>query len=553
MGNRRGAVKRGMRIMKTSNLFCSALFILAIALRAGGAVDLAFNPNANYDVICMASQPDGKVLVGGVFSTLNGQPHNCIGRLNADGSLDGPFRTDADNLVYSLVVQGDGKILVGGLFTTLGGKPRSRIARLNPDGSVDESFNPGANNMAWILRPLPDGKLLVGGWFTFLDGHPCSNLARLNADGSFDPGFHCTFGYPIISLGVQADGKIVVAGDRPPSEASRGFVQRLNADGTLDDSFWVDADLTVYALAIQLDGKILVSGDFTTLAGQSRSRIGRLNPDGTLDNEFNPGANTWASSIIPLADGNTLLAGFFTSVAGQPRAGLAVLNLDGSLGSAYDQGSNPPGDQYFWTGSGQGDGKILLGGGFSNVCGQPRSRIARLLSRGGSQLLTASPDGTTVTWKRSGPVVEVEDATFEESVDGVNYSLLGRPTRFSGGWQLTGLSLPQDQDLVLRARGTTIGGYRNAARGLLESVTVIARNPPPLIRAQPLTANGDRTFVFANSAAHGFTVLGTTNISLAPEMWTTLAAPAALGGGVYQFTDSVTGNAPQRFYRLRWP
>jgi len=539
--------------MKTRNFLLLAAFVLALVLKVGGAVDLTFNPRANDDVICMASQPDGKVLVGGVFSTLNGQPHNCLGRLTADGSLDASF-PDADNLVYSLVVQPDGKILVGGLFTALGGKPRSRIARLNADGSLDESFNPGADNMAWILRPLPDGKLLVGGWFTKIAGHLCSNLARLNADGSFDTNFHCAFPYGIFTLGVQSDGKIVVAGGLPPSELSSGFVRRLNEDGTPDSSFYVEADKIIYTLAVQVDDKILLSGDFTTMANQPRRSLARLNANGTLDNGFNPGANTWPASIIPLANASALLVGGYSSVAGQARSGLAVLNMDGTLGSAYDQGPKPVPYQWFWTGCGEGDGKLLLGGSFPTIYGQPRSRIARLLNDDGvSQSLSASPDGTTVAWTRSDSAVDVQDPTIEQSLDGINYSMLGRPTRISGGWQLTGLSLPQDQDLVLRARGSSIGGYRNASRSLIESVTVIPRSAPPLILSQPLPAGGGFRFIFTNTTTHGFTVLGAANLTLAPEMWTALDAPTALGGGLYQFTDAAPRDAPQRFYRLRWP
>src|SRR5437764_856618 len=46
--------------------------------------------------------------------------------------------------VVSLAVQADGKILVGGDFTTLGGQSRTGIGRLNIDGTLDASFNPGA-------------------------------------------------------------------------------------------------------------------------------------------------------------------------------------------------------------------------------------------------------------------------------------------------------------------------------------------------------------------------------------------------------------------------
>ena len=131
-------------------------------------------------VDAVAVQADGKILVGGVFTTLGGggtgtTPRNRIGRLNADGSLDTSFDPGANGAVDAVAVQADGKILVGGGFTMLGGggtgtTPRNRIGRLNADGSLDTSFNPGANDSVHAVAVQADGKILVGGGFTTLGG-----------------------------------------------------------------------------------------------------------------------------------------------------------------------------------------------------------------------------------------------------------------------------------------------------------------------------------------------------------------------------------------------
>src|ERR1035441_1647730 len=98
----------------------------------------SFNPGADQEGWSLAVQADGKVLVGGLFTTLGGQARNGIGRLNPDGTLDSSFNPGAGpqySSVYSLAVQADGKILVAGDFTTLGGETRNHIARLNADGT----------------------------------------------------------------------------------------------------------------------------------------------------------------------------------------------------------------------------------------------------------------------------------------------------------------------------------------------------------------------------------------------------------------------------------
>jgi predicted outer membrane repeat protein len=128
----------------------------------------------------LALQPDGKILVGGEFTSLGGQARNYIGRLHPDGRLDETFNPNANNYVYALALQPNGAILVGGWFTSLGGALRNRIARLLPNGILDTTFDPGANNNIFALTPQPNGKLLVGGAFTTLDGKSRERIGRLS-------------------------------------------------------------------------------------------------------------------------------------------------------------------------------------------------------------------------------------------------------------------------------------------------------------------------------------------------------------------------------------
>jgi uncharacterized delta-60 repeat protein len=143
-------------------------------LNADGSVDATFNPGANQRVETIAVQADGKVLLGGIFSGLGGgtgtTPRFNIGRVNADGTVDQDFIPGANQLVMALAVQADGRILVGGAFTTLGGGGtgavlRSRIGRLNADGSIDPAFNPGAESEVLALAVQMDGHILAGGTF----------------------------------------------------------------------------------------------------------------------------------------------------------------------------------------------------------------------------------------------------------------------------------------------------------------------------------------------------------------------------------------------------
>ena len=77
----------------------------------------------NGNVWSVAAQTDGKVVVGGSFTAVNGVTSNRIARLNADGTVDAAFSanlgTGPDNDVLSVAVQTDGKIVLGGWFTAV--------------------------------------------------------------------------------------------------------------------------------------------------------------------------------------------------------------------------------------------------------------------------------------------------------------------------------------------------------------------------------------------------------------------------------------------------
>src|SRR5439155_13393793 len=141
-------------------------------LTSDGNREDSFEPQPSREIDSLVLEPFGKILVGGYFTMLGGQPRKFIGRLNSNGSLDDDvnpvFNPSANSYVYSLAVQPDGKILVGGDFTTLTGQPRKYMAQLNSDGSLDTSFNPGADNDVLSLVVQRDGKVLVGGIFTTL-------------------------------------------------------------------------------------------------------------------------------------------------------------------------------------------------------------------------------------------------------------------------------------------------------------------------------------------------------------------------------------------------
>src|ERR1700682_6138513 len=144
--------RRTTRLRKLMKMAAMLLLFLLLtaAVRGQSALD-GFDPNANGTVYVVVVQPDGKILIGGDFTTLspNGGvavTRNRIARLNPDGTLDTAFDPNANGIVHSIAVQADGKILAGGQFTSIGGQTRNRIARLNATTGSADSFDPNASS-----------------------------------------------------------------------------------------------------------------------------------------------------------------------------------------------------------------------------------------------------------------------------------------------------------------------------------------------------------------------------------------------------------------------
>ena len=515
------------------------------------SLDTVFIPNVSggYGVVyATAVQPDGKIIIGGSFSSVNVEvdgdvvvtPRANIARLNAaDGSVDATFNPNADNTVYSVAVQADGKILLGGDFTTLQpngaatATARSRIARVNADGSLDAGFDPKADSYVLSLTVQADGKILLGGGFTTLQPNGAASptarnrIARLNVNGSVDTSFNPGTGVeaevlPVCNcIAVDGDGKILIGGYfTGVNGQSRNNVARLSANGSVDPAFNPGADGIVYSVAVEASGNILLGGRIN----DTRGLAARIDANGNVDAAFNPNPDYDVTGVAVQANGKILLNGSFYNVGGAIRNGLARLDTNGSLDPSITLGSYPATDLGPYGVAVQADGKIVLGGAFSSVMGTARAGLARLNNDPATQSLNILNSGQ-VQWLRSGSGPEVSPVTFELSTNGGTiWSVLGNGTRITGGWQLSGLTLPSSGSI--RARGRTSGGIYSGSSGLVEKVQTFSLPPPPVastlaagsvtgtgaILNGTVNANGTSstvTFEYGTTVAYGNTVAGT--------------------------------------------
>lgn len=277
-------------------------------LNPDGSLDISFDPGtgASGNILSTAIQADGKIIIAGYFGSYNGMNRNRIARLDPDGGLDAGFMpgTGANQYVRTISVQPDGKILIGGAFTSYNSTLRNRIARLNANGSLDTTFDPGsgADNDVTSIAVQTDGKIILAGSFTNYNGTDRVRIARLDPDGSLDDSFDTGSGADnvVMATVVQPDGKIIVAGHFTAyNDAGCNHIVQLNSDGSMDADFnpGTAANSSIACITLQQDGKIIIAGWFGDYDGTMRNGIARLN--GTNPTTSIPVSQEEALTIFP--------------------------------------------------------------------------------------------------------------------------------------------------------------------------------------------------------------------------------------------------------------
>lgn len=381
------------------NILLISLFFSISFFGQPGSLDLSFNPNDLGQGISIGAeindskvQGDGKIIIVGSFTSYNGTPVNHIARINVDGTLDLSFNpgTGPNSRVYTLSFQYDGKIIIGGDFTLVNGISRNKIARLNPDGSLDVSFNPGSGPTGTLSPTINktsiqiDGKIIIGGDFTLFNGISRNLLARLNPDGTLDTTFNTGTGFTgnnIYTINLQSDSKIIVGGDFSSYNGiSSKNIARINTDGSLDSSFIIGtgANGIIRTSSIQFDGKIIIGGSFTTYNSISSNYLARLDTNGALDTSFfiGSGLNYLVKTTAIQSDGKIIVGGRFTIYNGNASNNLLRLNSNGTIDNLFGSLQVSLGNEDINCVSILNDGKVIIAGNFKFVNDEWRNGVA---------------------------------------------------------------------------------------------------------------------------------------------------------------------------------
>ena len=221
-------------------------------------------------------------------------------------------------------MQADGKILVGGVFNganSIGGQTRNHIARLDATTGLADSFDPNANSVVFSIAVQADGKILAGGFFTnSIGGQTRNHIARLDATTGLADSFDPNANDVVYSIAVQADGKILAGGFSPASADRRA----TTSPGSMPRPAWQIRSTRTRTVLMSIQSRCRRTARFwraafsRSIGGQTRNRIARLDATTGLADSFDPNANSDVYSIAVQADGKILAGGVFTSIGGQP-------------------------------------------------------------------------------------------------------------------------------------------------------------------------------------------------------------------------------------------
>lgn len=335
-------------------------------------------PAVNGAVNDIAVQSNGKIIVVGSFYQFNGALKGNLVRLNTDGSTDATFvtGTGANQPIFAVTLNSEGKIFIGGRFTSFNGKNKTGIVGLNEDGSINTAFNVGGgiNGSVNSIVVQPDDKVLLAGSIMSYKGSESSkSIMRIKPNGDIDASFTSLgVDYEIRSIALKSDGKILIAGPFMVfNERTETFIACLNPDSSRDVSFDIGpgtgADNNITIAKKAPNDKMVIAGYFNNYNGIPRKRIARIDADGNLDISFNPGDSVdgLIDVLEVLSDGKILIGGNFTTYKGQLVKRLIRINPNGSLDSSFNL-NLPYKEPYLRNIVIQPDGKMLLVGSFQN-------------------------------------------------------------------------------------------------------------------------------------------------------------------------------------------
>lgn len=368
--------------------------------KAGGDTDDTFSVGTGFSgaVDKILVQSDGRIVVGGLFSTYNGGTAPFVARLLDTGPVDAGFMTQLaagpNGSVFDMGLASDGSIFLAGEFTSVAGGGPGRVAKLTTDGARDTNFaatSTGFNQRTGAIAIDPSSRLVVGGEYTAYGATSVRGLSRLSLagelDASFANNFLAGFNLGLNAILTESDGHIVVVGSFSTFQGTtRQRILRFKDSGEEDTAFsgtvGTGFDNAAFAIAEAADGGYFVGGSFVNFNGKSVARLVRLSHAGDFYDSFTlnlgTGLNGDVHAVAVDPDGNVIVGGDFTTCDGTAAPHIARISAEGILDTAFLAKVGTGFDGTVKSLAIQSNGRILVGGSFNTYQGKAFKGLARI-------------------------------------------------------------------------------------------------------------------------------------------------------------------------------
>ncbi len=232
-------------------------------------------------VQAIAVQPDGKIVIGGTFSHVNGIIRSNIARFNRQGTLDLSWNPNCSGPVYSLAID-QTNLFVGGHFIMVHATERQVVAKipLSGDGRIDFSWNAGLDAVQKIYALfVKDANIYAAGEFVFDWKSIPNNVRKFSTrlTGPENRLFKSTLIDSIVYSMAADDSFLYLAGYFNVDSKAYRAVRLSLASGALDKTWTPIFTQGQPATAQMLDGRELY------LAGSTLQRFNIDTGDGSPD------------------------------------------------------------------------------------------------------------------------------------------------------------------------------------------------------------------------------------------------------------------------------
>lgn len=292
--------------------------------------------------------PDGSGgwYISGGINNVDGSGVSRVAHINADGSLDTSWRptVSGGQGVWAMAKYGD-VILIGGDFSSVNGQARTRLAAIHTDGTL-LNWAPTANSTVHTITVSGD-TAYIGGQFSQISSISRGLAAAVRLDTRTSPAtgtcltdwdaMDCLSswnpsvgGWGVLSIAVDSTFTYLAGAFSTIGGQSRNGAGKVNTSNAAVQPWNPGLNSQAEALAIH-GGKVYIGGLFTEAGGTTRNKLAAFDVATDTLESWNPNVTGDGVKSMSVQGSTLYVGGKFSFVGGQGRNHAAAVDTSGNV------------------------------------------------------------------------------------------------------------------------------------------------------------------------------------------------------------------------------